>query len=143
MNQNSINLMRGVSIGVLSGMIWGIVVLVISSFTQLFAFDFSIFNNIPIFIAGGAGFGLLLGAFLEVSKDKLPFRGIVPNSVALSVSIWILFFGGGLLLHLLTPNRYHLEGHQHLQGFFLSIVLGLILGIFWKKWEDFFKPQEY
>ena len=66
MNQNSINLMRGVSIGVLSGMIWGIVVLVISSFTQLFAFDFSVFNNIPVFIAGGAGFGLLLG-FLLVS----------------------------------------------------------------------------
>ena len=143
MNQNSINLLRGISLGVLSGMIWGIVVLVISSFTQLFAFDFSIFNNIPVFITGGAGFGLLLGIFLEVSKDKLPFRGIIPNSVTLSVSIWILFFGGGLLLHLLTPNRYHLEGHQPLQGFFLSIFLGLILGIFWKKWEDFFKQQKY
>jgi len=139
MNQRSINLLRGISVGILSGMIWGILVLVISSFTQLFIFDFSFLNDIFVFIVGGAGFGLLLGAFLEVSKNKLPFQAIMAQSIAVSVVIWLLFFAGGLLLHILKPARYHLEGIQHLQGLFLSILLGLVFGVFWKKWEGYSK----
>jgi hypothetical protein len=135
MNQKSTNLLRGISVGMLSGMIWGVVVLVISSFTQLFVFDFSVLNGIFVFIVGGTGFGLLLGAFLEVLKGKLPFQGIIAKSITLSVVIWLLFFAGGLLFHILKPNRYHLEGSQHLQGFFLSIILGLIFGVFWNFFE--------
>jgi len=130
-SQRSTNLLRGIFVGTMSGMIWGVLVLIISSFTQLFAFDFSFFNDIFVFIVGGAGFGLLLGAFLEASKNKLPFQPIMAQSITVSVGIWFLFFTGGLLLHILKPDRYHMEGSQHLQGFLLSILLGLIFGFFW------------
>ncbi len=130
------NLQRGVCVGLLAGALWGLAVLIISSFTRLFDFDFGIAYDLPVFLAGGAGFGLLSGAFLEVLKDRLPFRGIIQKSILLSVCIWLLFFGGGMALHFATPVRYHMESIQSLQGFFSSFLLGIILGVLWKKWED-------
>ncbi|MBI5185761.1 MAG: hypothetical protein HZA01_08570 [Nitrospinae bacterium] len=133
MHSNTINLRKGISLGVLSGMIWGIAVLMFASATKVFEFDFGLLQDFPVFLTGGAGFGLVLGAFMEVLRDKLPFNGIIQNAIALSVSIWLLFFAGGVFLHLAAPARYHFEGEQAIQGFFLSFVLGLILGILWKQ----------
>ena len=133
---HEINLRRGVSLGILSGMIWGMVVLLISSTTGVFEFDFGLPANIPIFLAGGGGCGLVLGVFMEVMKDILPLRTITARAVSLSVGIWVVLFSGGVLLHLVNPDRYHLELYQNLQGFALSFVLGLVFAVVWKGWAE-------
>lgn len=37
---------------------------------------------------------------MEALRDKLPFNGTIQNAMALSVSICLLLFAGGVFLHL-------------------------------------------
>ena len=128
-----LDLRRGISIGVYGGMLWGVLSLIISYNTNLFGFDFTILHNIPVFIAGGAGFGLIVGAFLEVLGDRLPFEGRLPKAIVVSVAIWLTFFTPGLILHQVMPDRYTVDVPLHIQGLFLATLLGLIVGGLWRR----------
>ncbi len=136
MNSDTIDLRRGIGAGIVAGMIWGVISLITASITRVFEFDHGIAFDIPIFIAGGAGYGLIVGAFMEVVNDKLPFAGSINKAIFISVSIWLLFFIIGILLHFTMPDRYTIELPQHVQGFILSFVFGLLLGVIWRRMES-------
>ncbi len=133
---HAVDLKRGISIGAYGGMVWGLVVLGVSAYLKFFAFDFTILHDIPIFMAGGAGMGLIVGAFMEVLGERLPFEGAVAKGIVLSVAIWLVFFIPGVFLHLIKPDRYTVEIPLHIQGLFLAMVLGMIIGGLWKKGRD-------
>lgn len=130
---HTIDLKRGISVGVYGGMVWGLVVLTVSSYLKFFAFDFTILHDIPVFITGGAMFGLIVGAFMEILGERLPFDGTVAKGVVLSVAIWLTFFIPGIFLHIVMPERYTVDIPLHIQGLFLAIILGIIIGTLWKK----------
>jgi hypothetical protein len=89
--------------------------------------------NLTTFAIGGAVFGIVVGGFLVIARDMLPFRSLLPKAVMVSVCLWVVLRIGGTLLSGIAPWRYHTVLTQTVQGFFLAILMGLLLGVLWKK----------
>lgn len=54
MHSNTINSGKGISLGILSEMAWGIAVLALASITKVFKFDFGLlFRTFPFFLQPG------------------------------------------------------------------------------------------
>lgn len=116
----------------LSGALWGVVSLLLNTITGAFVLEASVLHNLMTFALGGALFGLVAGGILSVAQGLLPRWGLTPKAVAVSLLIWFALNGAGILLSVMSPIRYHFDLGQSLQGLFLAVVLGLILGTFWK-----------
>lgn len=133
MFDSSIGWNKAVTCGTFSGLIWGLISLAVSSATILFQADSGLPHNLLTYLMGGAIYGLVLGGLMLIAEGRPPVSKTVWKAVSLSASLWLLFFITGVFLHFSRPERYHIEFYQHLQGFLLSLVLGLIFGILWDK----------
>ncbi len=121
---------RNFAVSAFLGVVWGWAAMTLNSFTYAFRYEAGFLHNIVIFTIGGAVFGIVVGGFIWLFGDLFPFKGRIPRAVAVSVFLWLLLFGGGLILSGIRPDRYHFAAYQAMQGFFLSIVLGIFFGIF-------------
>jgi len=122
----------GLFLCLLSGALWGMVSLLVNTFTGAFTLEAGVVHDLVTFTIGGALFGLVTGGFLSVAESFMPKWGLTLKAVAVSVVIWLALDGTGFVLSILKPIRYHFEIEQSLQGLFLAVMLGLILGTLWK-----------
>jgi hypothetical protein len=124
---------RGVVAGLVAGILWGWLAMAVNSFTGAFPLWEGLLFNLTTFAIGGAVFGIVVGGFLVIARDILPFRSLLPKAVMVSVCLWVVLRIGGTLLSGIAPWRYHTVLTQTVQGFFLAILMGLLLGVLWKK----------
>lgn len=124
---------RFIMAGILGGIIWGWIAMALNSATVAFEFEGSFMHDFVTFAIGGAVFGVIVAGFLSLLGDKLPFKNRLLRAVLVSTSLWILLRTGGTLLSHMDHERYHLVTSQTLQGLFLSMILGCIMWILWKK----------
>ncbi|MFQ5479708.1 MAG: hypothetical protein ACE5DW_00330 [Thermodesulfobacteriota bacterium] len=122
----------GLFLCLLAGALWGMVSLLVNTFTGAFTLEASLVHDLVTFTLGGALFGLVTGGLLSVLQSFMPGRGLTKKAVMVSVVIWLALNGAGFVLSVLSPIRYHFEAGQSLQGLFLAAILGIILGTFWK-----------
>ncbi len=122
----------GLFLCLLSGALWGLVSLLVNTFTGAFTLEAGVVHDLVTFSLGGALFGLVTGGLLSVAQGFMPKWGLTSKAVAVSVVIWLALNGTGFVLSILKPIRYHFEVEQSLQGLFLAVILGLILGSLWK-----------
>jgi hypothetical protein len=125
------NLKKGICLGILSGIVWGWVSILVNYITGVFPFEESLLKEVITFSFGGAIFGMVIGGFMSLIGDRLPFKSLLPNAIFISMAVWLVLRIGGVLLSYNDPGRFHPDAAQTLQGFMLAIVLGLILTTFW------------
>lgn len=125
-------LKRGMFTGAVAGAIWGALTIIVNLATKVFPLEDSIIYNMSIAGIGGAVFGVVVGAIFSVSKSYVPLKGIVPKAAFVSTAIWLVLRTGGYFLSQADPVRYHQVMSHTIQGFFLSILMGCMLGIAWK-----------
>lgn len=124
---------RFVVAGMLGGIVWGWVAMALNSATGAFEFEGSFVHDLITFAVGGAVFGTIVAGFLCLVGDIIPFRNRLLRAVLVSTSLWLLLKTGGTLLSHMDHERYHLVTSQTLQGLFLSMILGCIMWLLWKK----------
>jgi len=132
MQFQSIDWKRGITLGVLAGIVWGWVAMAVNAVSGAFAFENSLMHNLISFAVGGAVFGIVVNGFLGLLQRLLPFKSILLNAVLLSVVFWLMLRIGGAMLSSVEPDRYHIITAQSIQGFVLAIIMGFILGTLWK-----------
>ena len=132
MQFQSIDWKRGITLGVLAGIVWGWVAMAVNAVSGAFAFENSLMHNLISFAIGGAVFGIVVNGFLGLLQRLLPFKSILLNAVLLSVVFWLMLRIGGAMLSSVEPDRYHIITAQSIQGFVLAIIMGFILGTLWK-----------
>lgn len=125
------NLKKGICLGILSGIVWGWISILVNYITGVFPFEESLLKEVITFSFGGAIFGMVIGGFMSLIGDRLPFKSLLPNAIFISMAVWLVLRIGGVLLSYNDPGRFHPDAAQTLQGFMLAIVLGLILTTFW------------
>ncbi len=125
------NLKKGICLGILSGIVWGWISILVNYITGVFPFEESLLKEVITFSFGGAIFGMVIGGFMSLIGDRLPFKSSLPNAIFISTAVWLVLRIGGVLLSYNDPGRFHPDAAQTLQGFMLAIVLGLILTTFW------------
>ena len=128
----SAELKMGIVAGAVSGGIWGALTILINLVTNLFPLEDSILYNMLIAAIGGAVFGVVVGALFSVTRRYVPLKGIVPKAAFVSTAVWLVLRTGGYFLSQVNPVRYHQVMSYTIQGFFLSMLMGCILGIAWK-----------
>ncbi len=121
---------RNFVISLVLGVIWGWAAIAINSMTYFYAYEAGFFHNLLSFSIGGGVLGVVVGGFICLIGERLPFRGRVPRAVFVSISLWVLLMAGGVMLSVTRPERYHVITYQTVQGLFLSVVLGVFFGIF-------------
>ncbi len=121
--------------GILSGIVWGWVSILVNYVTGVVPFEESLLHEVITFSFGGAIFGMVIGGFMSLVGKKLPFKSLLPNAIFVSVAVWLIIRFGGVLLSYNNSGRFHPDTAQALQGFVMTIVLGLILATFWNIWK--------
>jgi len=116
--------------GVMGGILWGWMILLLNNLTHAFHTEQGIFYNIFIFPAGGALLGALVAIMTELFYELIPFPGLTYKIVFVSVAIWTLLRIGGSILSLIKPERYHQSMPATIQGFVFAILMGLLIGFF-------------
>ena len=125
-------LKRGMFAGAVAGGIWGGLTILVNLVTNVFPLEDSILYNMLIAAIGGAVFGVVVGAIFSVTRSYVPLKGIVPKAAFVSTAVWLVLRTGGYFLSQVDPVRYHQVMSHTIQGFFLSILMGCILGVAWK-----------
>ena len=120
------------TLGALAGACLGLVALVVNTVSGISALENGFAGNLIAFTVGGAIFGLVASGFLSLLKEWLPFKSIYLKAVIVATGLWATLEAGGIVLSFIQPDRYHFQAAQLLQGLALSIVLGGLLGLFWK-----------
>lgn len=119
--------------GMVSGAIWGLIALAVNRFTGVFPFESSVLHNVLAFMVAGAFFGVVAGAVVAIAGRFLPSWNIVVKAVVLSAAVWVVLRIIGALLSSMDHHRYHINLAEALQGFLLAALMGLFIGILWKK----------
>ncbi|MBI5192457.1 MAG: hypothetical protein HZA08_03315 [Nitrospirae bacterium] len=132
MHSESVDLRRGIITGILAGGTWGWVALIVNAVSGAFPYEGGLLHNLITFTLGGAVLGVVAGAFLNLLQAWLPFKNIISSAVFISSSLWVILRVGGTFLSSACPARYHLVTAQTVQGLMLSVMLGLMLGLFWR-----------
>ncbi|MEE8574247.1 MAG: hypothetical protein V3T30_02445 [Thermodesulfobacteriota bacterium] len=127
MQSFNVDLKKGIWMGLASGIVWGLSSMGINALTGAVHFESTVFHNLSSFTIGGAIFGIVVGAFFAVTKKVIPLKSILLKAVLLSVGIWVIIRVGALVF------RHHANPTEALQGFMLAILMGLFLGILWKR----------
>ncbi len=133
MNTVFSDLRSAVWVSALAGIIWGWISMAVNGVTGVFVYESTMMHNLASFTIGGAIFGIVAGSFLVLTRKRLPFKSLIPKAIVLSVAIWVVMRLGGLALSSMHHHRYNSVVPETIQGFILAIVLGLILGIMWKR----------
>lgn len=131
MNYNISNLIKGMGLGFIAGIIWGLISVIINLASGIFTFENNITHNILTFSVGGGILGVIIGGIMIITCKLLPFKNIIIKAVLVSSSLWSALYIGSLLLSFLNPDRYHPDMPQALQGLLLSVLLGSIFGTLW------------
>ncbi|MBI5493117.1 MAG: hypothetical protein HY893_09305 [Deltaproteobacteria bacterium] len=126
------SLSNSITAGAISGIIWGWLALAVNSFTGVFPLEAGFLSALASFTIGGAVFGVASAGFLFAAARLIPFRSVVFKAIAVSTSIWIVLRAGGAVLSGMEPGRYHFNAPEALQGLLLAVLLGAVLGLFWK-----------
>lgn len=105
--------------------------------TGVAAFENGFALNVIAFAVGGGLFGVIVGGFMTLLEERLPFGGAPLRGFLISTSFWLILRLGGQLHSINNPRRYHSDINQTVAGFLFAVVLGLVLGFLWKK--DFFQ----
>jgi MFS family permease len=129
---DNVNLTKGIIVGCLSGIVWGLMAILVNHITGVFTLEESLLREMMTFSLGGAVFGMVIGGFLALTSNRLPFKSSFLKAVSVSVAIWLILRVGGVLLSYANPERFHPDRGQAIQGFVMAIVLGLILATFLK-----------
>ncbi len=124
---------RGIGAGVVAGVVWGWLAMVIHAITGISPAEHSILYNMFPFTTGGVIFGILSGGLLALIHDRLPFKTSFGKAVMLTSLIWLILHVGGFLLSLIDNGRYHYTSRESVQGLILFVLLGGILGAVWNK----------
>ena len=119
--------------GVIAGVLWGWTALGVDYITGAFEIESTIAHNLSAFTIGGALLGVVAGGLLALVGRFLPFKSELLKAVVVSLGLWLLLRLGGMLLSGMDHHRYHQELSQSVQGFILAGVMGLFLGLLWKK----------
>lgn len=122
----------GVTPGVVAGIIWGWVCMLVNAFTGVFPFEGSFAHNAVTFASAGAVFGLVIYGLLTIAGSRLPFRNSFAKAVFISTALWLALRGAGMMLSAMEPGRYHLLNPEFIQGVLLSVLLGAIMGLIMK-----------
>jgi hypothetical protein len=133
MDLTGIDWKRGIVAGLLAGILWGWLAMAVNTVTGVFVSEKALLINILAFSTGGAVYGVVAGGLLAATHKILPFKSLLLKAVVVSVGLWLVLRIGGAVLSGASPWRYHQELMATLQGFFLSLVMGTLLGILWKK----------
>ena len=123
---------RGIGSGVVTGIAWGWLSMVIHAVTGISPVEQSILYNMFPFTIGGAIFGILSGGILALIHDRLPFKTSFGKAVLLTTWIWLILHVGGFLLSLIDSGRYHYSSREAVHGLILFVLLGGILGAVWQ-----------
>ncbi len=123
---------RGIGSGVVAGIVWGLLAMIIHAFTGISPVEQSIHYNIFSFTTGGVIFGIVSGGILSLIHDRLPFKTSFGKAVLLTSLIWLILHVGGFLLSLINSWRYHYSSREAVQGLILFVLLGGILGAVWQ-----------
>lgn len=124
---------EGVATGSLAGIFWGWIVIAVNYTTGAFAFEFTIIQNLFVASVAGGLLGALSGLFLSTIGRKLPFKSVIMQAVFISTSIWLTLRITGFAMTYVDHHRYHPVMSQSIQGLLLSVVLGCILGVLWRR----------
>ncbi len=124
---------KGVATGSLAGIFWGWVVIAVNYATGAFAFEFTTIQNLFVASVAGGLLGALSGLFLSTIGNKLPFKSVVVQAIVISTSIWLILRITGFAMSSVDHARYHPVTSQNMQGLFLSVILGCILGVLWRR----------
>lgn len=127
------NWKRGIGSGVVAGIVWGWLAMIIHAVTGISPSEHSIPYNMFSYTTGGLIFGILSGGILALIHDRLPFKTSFGKAVLLTTWIWLILHFGGFLLSLIDSMRYHYSSREAVQGLMLFILLGGILGVVWSK----------
>src|SRR3990172_11903580 len=124
---------RGIGSGVVAGIVWGWLAMIIHAVTGISPVEHGILYNIFPFTIGGVIFGILSGGLLALIHDSLPFKNSYGKAVMLTSLIWLMLHVGGFLLSLIDIGRYHYSSREAVHGLMLAVLLGGILGVVWSK----------
>ncbi|MBE7415161.1 MAG: hypothetical protein HS130_08005 [Deltaproteobacteria bacterium] len=130
-----ISLKNSLKAGAIAGVLWGWLCYLANFVSGVFPFEGSFAQNFITFSFGGAVFGVVTGGLLAVVGRFLPFRKTVFRAVFISAALWVVLRLAGDFLSMMEPERYHLVKPETVQGFFLALALGAILGLLLKKDE--------
>ncbi len=119
----------GLVAGLVGGTLWGILSMAVNGMTGIFPFEHPFFYNLVMFATGGALFGIVTGALFVASRAVLPLDSAILRATIVSVFVWMVLRGGGLVLSYMNPYRYHAVFVEALQGLALSVFLGIIVGM--------------
>ena len=136
MQFQSIDWRKSIVLGAASGILWGWIAMAVNSISGAFTFEHGLLYNMIIFAVGGAIFGIVVSGFLSLMQEWLPFKNNLTKAVFIATFLWIVLFIGGYGLALTTSDRYHFNVPQAIQGLVLATVLGIMLGYFWKRFNE-------
>lgn len=122
---------QGLNKGIIAGVIWGWIALGLSLTIGALEFESGLWHNLVTFSVGGALFGMILGAFMVLLEQRLPFKKCYVKTLFLSISLWLILRFGGVLLSSVDLVRYQAHMSQSVYGFLMTLVLGSILGVVW------------
>lgn len=123
---------RGIGSGVVAGIVWGWLAMIIHTVTGISSAEHSILYNMFPFTTGGIIFGIVSGGILALIHDRLPLKTSFGKAVMLTTCIWLILHVGGFLLSLIDSGRYHYSSREAVQGLMLFVLLGGILGAVWQ-----------
>ena len=122
----------GIFYGFAAGVLWGWVTIAVNTISGAFLFEQGPVNTLLTFSVGGAFFGVVTGGFLMLTRDRIPFKGIIPKAILISTGLWFALRLAGFIMSTVAPDRYHPDSIQTIQGIGMAVVLGGILGTVWK-----------
>ncbi|MBI5563188.1 MAG: hypothetical protein HY894_10125 [Deltaproteobacteria bacterium] len=111
----------------LSGVAWGWLSLVTNSVTGAFVFEGGFIHDLAAFTVAGGVNGFVAGGLLSLAGARLPFKSNALKAALTSTALWLVLRAGAMMLSNIDPERYHAVNGQSIQGFFLAILLGLVI----------------
>lgn len=132
MQSQPIDWKGGIMLGAAAGVILGWFALAVNAVSGVFVFENGFANNLISFSVGGAIFGIVVSGLLSLLKERLPFRNIFLKAVFVATVLWATLEIGAIALSSIEPDRYHFVTVQSLQGLFLAVVMGGLLGLLWR-----------
>ena len=119
---------RGIGSGVVAGIVWGWLAMIIHAGISISTAEHSILYNMFPFTIGGGIFGAFSGGILSLIHDRLPFKTSFGKAVLLTIWIWLMLHVCGFLFSMIDNSRFHYSSREALHGLMLFVLLGGILG---------------
>ncbi|MBI5233007.1 MAG: hypothetical protein HY880_01490 [Deltaproteobacteria bacterium] len=126
-------LRHGLIIGIVSGSLWGIMALLFNSIAGALPMENTLAHNLAAFTIAGALIGAIAGGFLSFIDELLPFKTVTLKAIFVTTALWFVLLLGGVVMSLAEQGRYHYSPAETSHGLILAILLGITLGLIWKR----------